>query len=410
MGGTTAKASLIETGQLTHTDEYEVGGGISLSSRLVKGGGHALKLPVIDISEVGAGGGSKVWFDKGGALKVGPESAGASPGPACYGAGGHDATVTDANVVLGYLNPAALAGGTVPIDASLARAIVETDVANRLGVTVAEAAWWISVVATANMVRAVKAVSTYRGRNPADFVLIAFGGNGGIFASELLRQLQMTRALVPPAAGVFSAVGLCVSDVQFSRRRAFRQPLSQLDTAQMRSVLEAVSEAAAYKLGTRTSARILRRAAMRYVGQGFELAVPIGDLAFQADTAQFLRQEFETEYARTYGHHLSAQYEVEIVALDVTAFMDAERRDGFLAKSGRCIHDASPKVRRAYFGPEQGWRDTPVSDRRSLGTDNRPGPWIIEEYEGTTVVPPNATVHVDDHGNLVIELNTESCQ
>jgi hypothetical protein len=209
MGGTTAKASLIEDGQLSRADEYEVGGGISLSSKLSKGGGYALKLPVIDISEVGTGGGSIVWIDRPAWLKVGPHSAGAVPGPACYGAGNDGPTVTDANVVLGYLNPTRSPAARCRSRRRSAMRAIGERVAAPLRVGLDEAAWSVFVVAAANMVRAVKAVSTYRGRNPSDFVLMAFGGNGGVFAAELLRQLQIKRALVPAAAGVFSAVGLC---------------------------------------------------------------------------------------------------------------------------------------------------------------------------------------------------------
>lgn len=157
-----------------------------------------MKLPVIDISEVGAGGGSIVWFDKSGGLKVGPQSAGAIPGPACYATGGNEATVTDASVVLGFINPDALAGGTMPIRGELSHAVLRDKVARSLRVDAREAAWAVYLVATSNMVRAVKAVSTYRGRNPSDFVLVAFGGNGGVFAAELARQLQVRRILIPP--------------------------------------------------------------------------------------------------------------------------------------------------------------------------------------------------------------------
>ncbi len=179
MGGTTAKASVIEDGAPSFAEEYEVGAGLSSSSPLVGGGGYALKLPVIDISEVGAGGGSIAWLDKGGSLKVGPESAGAVPGPACYGLGSDDPTVTDANVVLGYLNPQALAGGAVPVDAVLARGAIPARIAEPLGRDVIETAHGIHIIANANMMKAVKAVTTYRGRDPRDFALLAFGGSGG---------------------------------------------------------------------------------------------------------------------------------------------------------------------------------------------------------------------------------------
>jgi N-methylhydantoinase A len=405
MGGTTAKASMIEEGQLTHTDEYEVGGGISLSSRLVQGGGYALKLPVIDISEVGAGGGSKVWFDAGNALKVGPESAGAFPGPACYAFGGVDATVTDANVVLGYLNPDSLASGTVPINGALSHSVIGKHVAERLGISPEESAWWIFSIATATMVRAVKAVSTYRGRNPADFVLAAFGGNGGIFASELMRHLQMPKALIPPAAGVFSAVGLCVADVQFSQSRAFKRPLSQLKTQDLHAVLDELTDEVSQRVSSGAEARVLRRARMRYLGQGFELYVRINADAAVLDTIEALREAFEAEYARTYGHRLGHDYDVEIVALDVMV-LQAARESGGAEGSPPAAEIAAPlRDRRAYFGPVHGFLHTPVTNRQAVGTTRRSGPWIVEEYEGTTVVPPDADLYLDEHQNIVIELH-----
>lgn len=407
MGGTTAKASLVERSQLTHTDEYEVGGGISLSSRLVQGGGYALKLPVIDISEVGAGGGSKVSFDSGGALKVGPESAGASPGPACYAAGGLDATVTDANVVLGFLSPDALVGGAVPIDSSLALAAVRRQVAERMGILVEEAAWWIFGIATATMVRAVKAVSTYRGRNPADFALIAFGGNGGIFASELMRQLQMPFALVPPAAGVFSAVGLCVADIQFSKSLAFKHALTSLSSAQLTDALDTLALEVNRGLGERARAHILRRARMRYLGQGFELYVPIPEQTQSADLVQALRSAFEAEYRRTYSLLLGDEYDVEIVAIDVTALQSDGQYAYTSGEEGRRVAGEQGRTRPAYFGPAHGYLATPVTDRQAIGATRRRGPWIIEEYEGTTVIPPDATFHLDEYRNIVIELSAE---
>ena len=209
MGGTTAKASLIEGGRLLQTDEYEVGGGISLSSRLVKGGGYALKLPVIDISEVGAGGGSIVWLDRAGAIKVGPHSAGAVPGPACYGAGGVAPTVTDANVVLGYLNQEALAGGSVRIDAGLAWRAIEEGVARPLGMSVEAAALGIHAVATTLMMRAVKAISTQRGRDPRGFSLFAFGGNGGCMGRHWRRGCGCGRWCCRRGRGCSARWGCC---------------------------------------------------------------------------------------------------------------------------------------------------------------------------------------------------------
>jgi N-methylhydantoinase A len=229
MGGTTAKASMIENGEVLHTSEYEVGAGINLSNQLVKGGGYALKLPVIDVSEIGAGGGSIVWVDQGGSLRVGPQSAGAAPGPACYGAGGTLPTVTDANLLLGYLNPGGLAAGRVALDPYAARHAYEREIVHALGLSAVETAFGVYTIAATNMIRAIKAVSTYRGRDPRDFSLLAFGGNGPIFAVEIARMLQMTRVLVPPAAGVFSAFGLLSAAVEQQLVQTYFRSAAEID-------------------------------------------------------------------------------------------------------------------------------------------------------------------------------------
>src|SRR5882724_6364056 len=272
MGGTTAKASLIEAGQVLATDEYEVGGGISLSSRLAKGGGYALKLPVIDVSEVGAGGGSIVRIDAGGALKVGPDSAGAVPGPVCYAKGGTEPTITDASVVLGYLNPQALAGGTVPIQRDLSRVALEKI---SLKMNLLEAAHGIHRLANSTMMRAVKAVSTYRGRDPRDFTLFAFGGNGGVHAAALAFELQMRRVIVPPAAGVFSAVGLLCADLETVRSAAFLRPLNAESMVEASRHYLALEQQAIAELGVNEGVTVRWRAELRYAGQGFELSVDL---------------------------------------------------------------------------------------------------------------------------------------
>ena len=406
MGGTTAKAAMIEGGQVMRTDEYEVGGGISLSSRLVKGGGYALKLPVIDISEVGAGGGSLVWFDRAGALKVGPRSAGAAPGPACYGAGNEEPTVTDANVVLGYLNPRALAGGTVTIRQDLALAALRRCMASRLEGDERDAAWAVYVVAAANMMRAVKAVSTYRGRDPRDCVLMAFGGNGGVFAVELARQLQMRRVLVPPAAGVFSALGLSVAPIEFSQTRAFLQPVAAITPDALMTSLAVLEQQVVKVLGfPRAQLRMRQSAAMRYIGQAFELTVPLpsGDIT-AADLSQ-LREAFEREHERTYGHRVADGDGVEVVAVEVTGtYSGAERQPTRVTVRPRAGKTVVEPRRTAYFGPERGIHEVEVLNRGSLSSTPRAGPFIVEEYDGTTVVPPDAATHLDSAGNIVIDL------
>jgi len=407
MGGTTAKASIIEDGQLARTGEYEVGGGISLSSRLVKGGGYPLKLPVIDVSEVGAGGGSIVWLDKAGAIKVGPTSAAAVPGPACYGTGGTEATVTDANVVLGYLNPHALAGGTVPIDAEKAAAAIDARVARPLGIGRMQAAYGVHAIAIANMMRAVKAVSTYRGRDPRDFALLAFGGNGGIHAVSMARELEIGRILVPPAAGVFSALGLLLADVELALSRSFLRLMGDVDLAALdaafRTLEAEVAKALAYEPGR---IRFERAADLRYAGQAFELTIPLPAGPLDAAALHALSRAFEAEHERTYGHRFGGADPLEIVSLRATGIVTPRgRRTLDPARApGSGGTPPAPRTRAVYFGPDLGTCETPVLTRAHLAGGMRPGPAIIEDYEGTTVVPPDAQCGLDAWGNIAIDL------
>src|SRR5215470_5534883 len=213
MGGTTAKASLIEDGVVQTTAEYEVGGSGNVR-RWLHGTGHPIRVPVIDLAEVSAGGGSIAWIDPGGAMRVGPESAGAEPGPVCYGQGGTRPTVTDADLVLGYLNPHALLGGALPVDLERARAMLETTIAAPLGMSVLDAAAGIVDVVNAGMAAALRIVSVERGHDPREFTLVAFGGAGPVHAARLAQELGIPRVIVPPVPGGFSALGLVASDIR----------------------------------------------------------------------------------------------------------------------------------------------------------------------------------------------------
>ncbi|NBB47862.1 hydantoinase/oxoprolinase family protein [Rhizobium sp. CRIBSB] len=401
MGGTTAKAALIENGRVLSTDEYEVGGGISLSSRLVKGGGYALKLPVIDVSEVGAGGGSIVSIDAAGALKVGPQSAGAAPGPVCYDSGGTEPTVTDANVVLGYLNPDALAGGSVPIKAQASRKVFADRIAASLGCSMLDAAFGVHRLANITMMRAVKAVSTYRGRDPRDFTLFAFGGNGGIHAVALARELQMKRVVVPPAAGVFSAVGLLFADFEVSRSAAFLTPVAEHAIASMNARLEAIEREVRSELDS-PDAVVTWKADLRYAGQAFELPVEVPRGLDPESTIAAMRKSFEDEHVRTYGHALTGK-PISFVTLRVLGAIAAPST-GSLSLN-RAASPGTGTNRSVYFGSEHGLHDTAVVGRHELDDAPLPGPLVIEEYEGTTVVPPDARVWRDRFDNIVIEFH-----
>jgi N-methylhydantoinase A len=405
MGGTTAKASLIEDGRLNLAAEYEVGGGMSSRSALAGGGGYALKLPVIDISEVGAGGGSIVWLDKAGMVKVGPQSAGAVPGPACYGAGNDDPTVTDANVVLGYLNPTALAGGTVPIDAGLSRRAIETRIARPLGRDVLETAYGIHQVANTNMMRAVKAVTTYRGRDPRDFAMFAFGGNGGVHAVDLARALQVREVIVPIAAGVFSAVGLLFARLEVNETASFLRLASEASADEVRRGFEALKRKVVALLGVpEARIRFQPQGDARFKGQAFELTVPFDASAMgqgEGDPFRGLATAFTAEHVARYGHAFNDAFPVEIVNLRLVGTVLDDRRPATAAAAAH----AAPETRRAvHWGPRHGTLDTPVVGRWALGTAPRNGPLIVEEYEGTSVVPPDCTARLDAFGNIIIAL------
>jgi N-methylhydantoinase A len=405
MGGTTAKASTIEHGRLVRTDESEVGGGISLSSRLVKGNGYALKLPVLDISEVGAGGGSIARVDKAGLLKVGPDSAGAVPGPACYDTGGNEATVTDANVVLGYINPRALACGTLPIRASRSKEVVESKIARPLGQSLLDAAYGVYLVATSTMMRAIKAVSTYRGRDPRDFTMVAFGGNGGIFAAELARSLHIGEIIVPPAAGVFSAIGLLASDFELIQSRAYLYAVDRVDPEHLENALRALEREVCARLGNGVQTLALRaEVAMRYVGQAFELMVPVPKTRLSRESVMAMADAFEQEHERTYGHRFSGDMPTEIVAVRMTGVRPPASRPTFAAPS-QC-GGARETTRQCYYGRDAGMLATPVLARADLCGVGRPGPLIVEEYEGTTVVPPGFRAHLDRWSNILVSMQT----
>ena len=229
MGGTTAKAAIIENGEISRSPEYEVGGELSIGHRLLKGSGYLLRVPSIDIAEVGAGGGSITWADRAGALKVGPHSAGASPGPACYNLGGEQATITDANVHLGLTNPDSLARGALKIHPELGERAITDMVAARLGMDLTAAAWGIRTVANSSLIRTLRAVSTERGRDPRQYVLFAFGGMGPVHALDLAVELGMTKVVVPPLPGLFSAIGLLFAEVEHHLIRTHYAIVGTLD-------------------------------------------------------------------------------------------------------------------------------------------------------------------------------------
>jgi len=411
MGGTTAKAAMIENGEPARTTEYEVGSGINLSSKLVKGGGYPIKLPFIDVSEIGAGGGSIVSLDGAGNLSVGPRSAGAVPGPVCYGAGGTEPTFTDAALATGYLNPVALAGGRVKLDAAGSRAALEERIAKPLGLPLAEVAYGIYTIAAATMTRAVKAVTTYRGRDPRDFVLIGFGGNGPMVAAAVARALSIRKVLIPPAPGVFSALGLLMSEIEHEFSSSLFRATYELHDAEFGNLFGRLETLAATSMEQEKRASetvaIRRFAELRYAGQAYELTIPVGEKDRMADVVA----SFHEEHRRTYGHGSDAD-PVDIVSIRVyarvvtsDATFDYERLSTSPQSNGAHAKGGS---RKAYFGRDVGFIDTPVIPRGALTETWRAGPLIIEEYDATCVVPHDARARLDALGNIEIELPEEA--
>ena len=392
MGGTTAKASLIEAGLVSRSQEYEVGTALSSGSRLLRGSGELIRIPTVDIAEVGAGGGSIAFADAAGGLHVGPRSAGADPGPACYGRGGVEATVTDANVLLGYIPTGPLASG----DLTVSRAPAE-EALGRLGeepgLDALETARGVHELTNAAMMRALRAVSTEKGRDPAEFSLLAYGGSGPVHAAALAAQLGVRTAIVPPLAGLFSAAGLLFARTERHDVRFCKVGAREGDAAELQR-LEAEMRAA---LDGDDVVEWQRVADVRYRGQNWSVPVDYPE----GTSLSELVERFEDEHERLYGTRLEPGSPVDVRALRLVAL--GPERDAFaLEQRG---HEPSAGTRRAYL--DGVLRDVPVCTRAALARGPRPGPLLVDEYDTTIVVPPAWTAALDGAtGALVLQCQT----
>ena len=405
MGGTTAKASIVADGTFAMAPETEVGGDAALGHRMTQGGGYVVQAPTIDIAEVGAGGGSIAWIDSGGGIQVGPHSAGAAPGPVCYGQGGTEATVTDANLLLGYLNPDALVGGELSLDWEGAEKAV-TALGDALCQTLTDTAYGIHLIANARMMRALSAVSSERGLDPARFPLLAFGGNGGVHVCNLAEALGSKRVLVPPAAGLFSAVGLLFAETEHQCIRAYYNAFDELDLADCNAAFAALTDEAEGLVATDGYAPSQRRIAcsaeLKYVGQNTALPLPVPALPLDASGLADLAEAFAVAHEATFGYRSDGE-SVQFVSLKTVGrgASDAPRIPDSIALK----RDTPPPAaaRKAYFGPDHGWIETAVVPRASLEGSPQAGPLIVEEYDCTTVVRPGWTATLDGWSNIVIE-------
>ena len=400
MGGTTASATLIRDGEVSRTHEYEFRDGISTPSRFIKAGGYLMRVPSVDVAEVGSGAGSIAWLDEGGLLRVGPRSAGALPGPACYCLGGTQPTVTDANVALGLL-PASLGGGELALDGDAARRAL-ADLAGPLGLTVHDTAQGIRDVANANMARAIRAVTVERGLDPRDFTLLAFGGSGPVHACDLAASLGMRRVLFPNAPGVFTAAGMLAGQLEHDFLRPFAGSLDRIDLERLDALRRAMENEAAdaFARDGYASAALehLFTLDIRYQGQEASLSVPLP----AEPTKPALRDAFLDMYRATYGY-VSAD-RIESVAIRLSSLLASGRVLDFAAM--RDAVDGKPTtqaVRRAYFGKAIGWVDTPVISRAAFRTAAT-GPFILESPDSTIVIPPGARAEPDTAGNIVATL------
>ncbi|WJR80079.1 hydantoinase/oxoprolinase family protein [Bradyrhizobium sp. NP1] len=403
MGGTTAKAVIIEDGRPTMTSEYEFRDGISTSSRFIKAGGYMLKVPAIDIAEVGAGGGSLAGIDKGGLLVVGPESAGAAPGPACYGLGNERPTVTDANVVLGFINDSALAGGKLAIDRGLSEKAIRHHVGDPLGLPLSDAAHGIRAVANAAMARAVRAVTVERGRDPRDLTLMAFGGNGGVHAPDLARLLGIPRVVVPPMSGIFSAIGMLASDIEHTALKVVSRRLDRMSAADLKAIKAGLQREVAARLaddGYRAGrTAFLWEADLRHEGQATELTVP-----FEGDDLDDIRERFVAEYLKTYGYRDTTPIELMKLRVAGRGLRDNRLDFGAIKIADRASATRAA-TRRISFARGEPAVEVEVVGRNAVGSAARPGPLIIDEFDATVVVPPDARVHRDAIGCIVLEFD-----
>jgi N-methylhydantoinase A len=393
MGGTTAKASLVRDGEPTLAPGYYVGGYAS---------GHPVMLPMIDVVEVGAGGGSIAWTDDVGALKVGPQSAGADPGPICYRGGGTEPTITDANVVLGRLDPHNFLGGQMVLDADGARVGIEQKIAHPLRMETIAAAQAIVEIAISKMSLAVREVSVEKGYDPRDFALVASGGAGPLHVSAIARELHIPKVIVPLFPSHFSALGMLLADERHDFIRTFYCDLASLDFAALAAVHDEMASEARKSLRHSGNAEWQIELDLRYVGQEFTLAVPVSLDAIKRDDRQGIRSAFDALYEHRYSHQ-SPDEPVEMVNIRLAAI--GKRTKLSFPKLSAAAAAKPSRHRDVYLVDARKPVSSPVYQRSDLGAGARiDGPALIEEHGTTTVLFETDTCTVAPSGELIIDV------
>jgi len=396
MGGTTAKAGIIENGEGRIVPRFQAGE-------------FLVSTPSLDLVEIGAGGGSIAWIDKSGMLKVGPHSAGADPGPACYPHGGSLPTVTDADLMLGWLNPGFFVGGKFGLDPAAAATAITKHVAEPLKLDPIEAASGIIKIVSSGMVEALRLVTVSRGEDPREYILVAFGGAGPVHAGLLAEELKIPRVLVPASPGVHSAVGLLVSDLKRDYVQTHFAELEDVEVREMQrrfEAMEAVAQQEFESLGIAPDRIVHERAIdLRYSIQKYELPVPVTRGEFREDAKREWRTRFDEIHEKHFGSRAEDQ-KVELVNYRLTTKVLVPKPAVRELPTGSENSDqAITARRRAYF---DGWYDCPIYDRGRLVGGNRvKGPAIIEQMDSTTVIFPGQSAHIDRFGNIVIEIRGE---
>src|SRR5579875_470278 len=400
MGGTTAKVSLVRDNKPDIAQGYFIGGPAS---------GHPVMLPVVDIIEVGAGGGSIAWIDEVGALKVGPRSAGGYPGPVCYGHGGTEPTVTDANVVLGRLSPTRFLGGEMPLDVEAAREAIRTKIAEPLRLSVAEAALGIVKIAIAEMSLAVRAVSVGRGYDPRDFALVAFGGAGPVHAAEIARELHIPRLIVPRVPGHVSAFGMLLADLRHDYVRTYYRPLLESDFDEIEKMFDAMITEGCGLLeqeGTPRHAMTVERFLdIRYVGQEFAIQTPVTTDDLRRRDPQRIRAVFDEIHDRRFGHQ-AVDEPVEIVNLRLTVLGRRERSEfpRLGVTQGNALIARQPVV----FDDPSAPVTTPIYVRERLAAGERVGgPAVILECASRSLLVAGDEMQVAPSGELIVHLGAK---
>jgi len=378
MGGTSCDVSVVRDGAVERTTESEIND-------------QPIRVPMVDVTTVGSGGGSKAWVDAGGALRVGPESAGADPGPASYGQGGTEPTVTDANVVLGYIGGSTALGGELELDVEAARVVLE-DLADEAGLNSAlEAAEGVFRVANAKMGRAIRSVTVERGLDPRGYGLVAFGGAGPMHAAAMAAELDMDAVVVPLPSGVLSAYGLLDADEKHDAVRTYRTPVVDADPDRLDSIYDDLEAEVRGDVASTRSPDVERSADLRYAGQSFELQVSVPE-PIDVDV---LAERFETAHERAYGYVIDG--DVELVNLRTTATVPRQAPETTFEGAA-----AEPKATREAYFEGKAW-ETAVYDRSAIPPGaSIEGPAILEQEESTTVVPPAWSGTVATDGALVL--------